>query len=69
MRFFPVITHADFRHQRHLQFGDPAHQLREALEIATHVALIRKGQIAYAGVRIQEMVDDTGWLYRHYEDN
>jgi heme exporter protein A len=45
------------------------HQLREALEIATHVALIRKGQIAYSGERTQEMVDDTGWLYRHYEDN
>jgi len=45
------------------------HQLREALEIATHVALIRKGQIAYSGDRTQEMVDDTGWLYRHYEDN
>jgi heme ABC exporter ATP-binding subunit CcmA len=45
------------------------HQLREALEIATHVALIRKGQIAYAGERRQEMLDDTGWLYRTYEDN
>ncbi len=45
------------------------HQLREALEIATHVALIRKGQIAFSGDRTKEMVDDTGWLYRHYEDN
>ncbi len=45
------------------------HQLKEALELATHVALIRRGQIAYAGERRQEMVDDTGWLYRTYEDN
>jgi len=42
------------------------HQLREALELATHVALIRRGQIAYAGERLQQMVDDTGWLYRTY---
>ncbi len=40
------------------------HQLREALELATHVALIRRGQIAYSGERRQEMIDDTGWLYR-----
>ena len=45
------------------------HQLKEALELATHVALIRRGQIAYAGERRQEMVEDTGWLYRTYEDN
>ena len=43
------------------------HQLREALVLATHVALIRRGQIAYTGERTQEMVDDTGWLYRTYE--
>jgi heme ABC exporter ATP-binding subunit CcmA len=45
------------------------HQLREALELATHVALIRRGQIAYAGERRQEMLDDTGWLYRTYEES
>ena len=43
------------------------HQLKEALVIATHVALIRRGEIAYAGERTQQMVDDTGWLYRTYE--
>jgi heme exporter protein A len=43
------------------------HQLREAIELATHVALIRKGQLAYAGERRQEMLDDPGWLYRTYE--
>ena len=45
------------------------HQLREALELATHVALIHRGQIAYAGERRQEMLDDAGWLYRTYGDN
>lgn len=45
------------------------HQLKEALELATHVALIRRGQIAYAGERRQEMLDDTGWLYRTYEES
>jgi heme ABC exporter ATP-binding subunit CcmA len=45
------------------------HQLREALELATHVTLIQRGQIAYAGERSQEMLDDTGWLYRTYGEN
>jgi heme exporter protein A len=45
------------------------HQLREALVLATHVALISRGQIAYAGERQQEMLDDAGWLYRTYEEN
>ena len=45
------------------------HQLREALELATHVALITRGKIAYAGERQQQMHDDTGWLYRTYGDN
>lgn len=45
------------------------HQLREALELATHVALINRGRLAYAGERTQEMLDDPGWLYRHYGEN
>ena len=45
------------------------HQLREALELASHVALIQRGQIAYSGARRQEMLDDTGWLYRTYGEN
>ena len=45
------------------------HQLKEALELATHVALIGSGALAYAGERRQEMVDDTGWLYRTYGEN
>jgi heme exporter protein A len=45
------------------------HQLKEALVLATDVALIRRGEIAFSGARTQQMVDDTGWLYRTYEDN
>jgi len=45
------------------------HQFKEALELATHVALIRRGQIAYFGERRQEMIDDAGWLYRTFEDS
>jgi heme exporter protein A len=45
------------------------HQLREALELATHVALINRGRLAYTGERTQEMLDDTGWLYRHYGES
>ena len=45
------------------------HQLREALELATHVTLIQRGQIAYAGERSQEMLGDTGWRYRTYGEN
>ncbi|MCS7041969.1 MAG: heme ABC exporter ATP-binding protein CcmA [Bryobacteraceae bacterium] len=42
------------------------HQLREALELATHVALIVKGRLAHAGERTAEMLEDPGWLYRTY---
>jgi ABC-type multidrug transport system ATPase subunit len=42
------------------------HQLREALELATHVVLINRGKMAYHGDRTREMLEDPGWLYRHY---
>ncbi len=42
------------------------HQLREALELATHVALINRGRLAYHGERTAEMLADPGWLYRNY---
>ena len=45
------------------------HQLREALELASHVALLQRGQIVHTGERTQQMLDDTGWLYRTYGDN
>ena len=42
------------------------HQLREALELATHVVLINRGRMAYHGDRTTEMLEDPGWLYRTY---
>ena len=42
------------------------HQLREALELATHVALLTRGRLVYHGERTQEMVSDPGWLYARY---
>ena len=42
------------------------HQLREALELATDVALINRGKLAFTGPRTQEMLDDPAWLYRNY---
>jgi len=42
------------------------HQLREALELATDVALINRGRLAFRGERTREMLEDPGWLYRHY---
>jgi ABC-type multidrug transport system ATPase subunit len=42
------------------------HQLREALELATRVILINRGAVGFEGAKTQEMLDDTGWLYRHY---
>jgi heme ABC exporter ATP-binding subunit CcmA len=42
------------------------HQLREALELASHVALINRGRLAFHGLRTPEMLSDPGWLYRNY---
>jgi heme exporter protein A len=42
------------------------HQLREALELATHVALLNRGQVAFHGARTAEMVNDPGWVYARY---
>ena len=42
------------------------HQLREALELATHVGLVNRGKLAYSGERTAEMLGDPGWLYRNY---
>lgn len=55
-------------HQQGRTIVMSTHQLKEALILATHVALIRRGQIAFAGERRQEMIDDAGWLYRTYEE-
>jgi heme ABC exporter ATP-binding subunit CcmA len=45
------------------------HQLREALELATHVALLNRGQLAYCGPRTPEMLADPGWLYAQYGES
>jgi heme exporter protein A len=42
------------------------HQLREALELATRVVLINRGKVGFHGDRTPEMLEDPGWLYRHY---
>ena len=42
------------------------HQLREALELASHVALLIRGQVAFHGPCTPEMVADPGWVYARY---
>ena len=42
------------------------HQLPEAMELATHVALLNRGQLAFAGERTAEMLADPNWVYKHY---
>jgi heme exporter protein A len=42
------------------------HQLREALELATHVALLNRGQVAFHGPRTPEMVSNPGYVYARY---
>jgi ABC-type multidrug transport system ATPase subunit len=42
------------------------HQLREALELATHVGLVNRGRLVYQGERTSEMLADPAWLYRNY---
>ncbi|MGH9559049.1 MAG: heme ABC exporter ATP-binding protein CcmA [Bryobacteraceae bacterium] len=44
------------------------HQLKEALVLATHVVLIRRGEVAYAGERTAQMAEDPMWLYNNYGD-
>ena len=42
------------------------HQIREAMELASHVALLERGKMIFVGPRTPEMVLDPGWLYRTY---
>jgi len=42
------------------------HQLREAMELATHVALIQRGAMVHFGPRTSEMLADPGYLYRTF---
>ena len=42
------------------------HQIREAMELASDVALLERGRMIFAGPRSNEMLLDPGWLYRSY---
>jgi heme ABC exporter ATP-binding subunit CcmA len=42
------------------------HQLREALELATHVALLVRGQVAFEGDCTSEMAENPGYVYARY---
>jgi heme exporter protein A len=42
------------------------HQLREALQLSTHVALLNRGAVAFHGPCTREMVADPGYLYARY---
>jgi ABC-type multidrug transport system ATPase subunit len=42
------------------------HQLREALELASHVILLNRGKLLHQGERTAEMLADPGYLYRTY---
>jgi heme ABC exporter ATP-binding subunit CcmA len=44
------------------------HQLREALAIASHVALIENGKLRYSGERTEAMLRDPGLLYQLHTD-
>jgi ABC-type multidrug transport system ATPase subunit len=44
------------------------HQIREALAIASHVALIENGRLRHAGERTGEMLQDPALLYRLYTE-
>jgi ABC-type multidrug transport system ATPase subunit len=45
------------------------HQLREALELATDVALLVRGKVAFHGERTAEMLADPGWVYARYGES
>jgi heme ABC exporter ATP-binding subunit CcmA len=44
------------------------HQIREAMAIASHVALMEQGQLRYTGPRTEEMLNDPGYLYREHTE-
>ncbi len=44
------------------------HQLREAMELATHVALLVRGKVAFTGERTVEMMENPGYVYAQYGD-
>jgi heme exporter protein A len=44
------------------------HQIREAMELASDVALLERGRMIFSGPRSSEMLLDPGWLYRTYAE-
>ena len=44
------------------------HQIREAMELASDVALLERGRMIFAGPRTGEMLLDPGYLYRTYAE-
>jgi ABC-type multidrug transport system ATPase subunit len=44
------------------------HQIREAMELASDVAMLERGRVIFSGPRSNEMLLDPGWLYRTYGD-
>lgn len=52
--------------QRNATIIMSTHQIREAMELATGVALLERGKVVFAGPRTAEMLLDPGWLYRNY---
>ena len=44
------------------------HQIREAMELASDVALLERGRIVFSGERSAEMLLDPGYLYRTYAE-
>jgi heme ABC exporter ATP-binding subunit CcmA len=44
------------------------HQIRDAMAIASHVALIEQGKLRYTGERTQAMLNDPGLLYREHTE-
>ncbi|MCC6390887.1 MAG: heme ABC exporter ATP-binding protein CcmA [Bryobacterales bacterium] len=45
------------------------HQLREAMQLATHVVLLARGKLIFHGERPAEMLQDPTWLYRTYGES
>src|SRR5579863_1674403 len=44
------------------------HQIREAMELASDVALLERGRMIFSGPRSNEMLLDPGYLYRTYAE-
>jgi heme ABC exporter ATP-binding subunit CcmA len=45
------------------------HQLREAMELATHWALLVRGQLVHKGERTAEILADPTWVYRNFGED